>query len=157
MHLARPGGIRREVDVQLDLVTVGIAHAEVGRAFAERLEPVRHGVPSGAREIVQRGADVERDVIQARGALRRRGRVEARELARHVVMVHARREEDDATVLRGAGFREAEDVPVEATGGVEIADEQGDVTELAHREPRVRRARGGCLHDDGSVPLVGHG
>ena len=68
-----------------------------------------------------------------------------------IVMTRARREEDDATILAGAGLGEAEQIAVEASRRGEIADEERDVTERAnfHRAWCLRRAR--------SVPLLGHG
>ena len=52
--------------------------------------------------------DREGDVVEAGHALRlRAGAVRARQLARDVVVVRARGEEDDASVLAGAGFRRA--------------------------------------------------
>src|SRR5207247_1878755 len=73
-----------------------------------------------------------------RGPLRQRadeaspaGPRRARELAREIVMARARGEEDDAAVLAGAGFREAEQVAIEASRRFEVADEEGNVTEGA--------------------------
>ena len=71
------------------------------------------------------------------------------------MVVHAGREEDDAPVLAGAGLLQAQHAAIEAARGVEIADEERHVTELTNGEPS-RGARG-CLHDGGSVTLLGHG
>jgi hypothetical protein len=74
------------------------------------------------------------------------------------VVVDAGGEEHEPALLAGAGLGEAEDVAIEPAGGVEVADEQGDVAELANGEAG-RRASGPrrWLHGAGSVPLPGHG
>src|SRR5207245_711028 len=74
----------------------------------------------------------EGDVVQARHALGlRSGAFRARQLARDVVVMVAGGEEDDAPALARAGLGEPEDVAVETSRRLEVADEEGDVTELA--------------------------
>jgi hypothetical protein len=65
-----------------------------------------------------------------------------------VVVAAAGREEHDAPVLAGPGLDEAQHLAIEAPGGVEIADEERDVTEVADGEPARRAGRPrGCVHD----------
>ena len=74
--------------------------------------------------------DAERDVVETRRSLGRYWPVVACHLEREIVMVAARGEEGDAALLAAAGLAEAERVSVEPHGGVEVADEQGDMSEL---------------------------
>ncbi len=109
----------------------------------ERGQAVRLHPAARRRELGGRRADRERDVVEAGHALGLRpGPLGARELARDVMVVDARGEEDDASALAGARLREAEDVAIEAARGVEVTDEERDVTELADRGPRE------CVHRD---------
>src|SRR3989475_6936695 len=62
----------RRLHVELDLVTVGVANAEAVGVLAERLEAVGHHLAPRGREILERLADLERDVIEARHAFRLR-------------------------------------------------------------------------------------
>src|SRR5687767_11872441 len=120
--------IRPRLDIQLDLMPVGIAHAEAAGRLAEGGETRCFHRAARLREDLQRGADVEGDVIKAGHAFGlRTGTGGARELARDVVMVDAGGEEDDAAVLGGARLAQAEEVAIEAARGVEIAHEEGDV------------------------------
>jgi len=119
-------------------VTVGIADAERAVRLAEGRETARLHLASRRREIVERGTDVEGDVIQAGHALGLRPRpFGARQLAGEVVMMDAGREEHDTPVLPRPRLRETEQVAVEATRGVEIAHEQRDVSQLADFHGRL--------------------
>ena len=98
----------------------------------ERLEPVGHRVAPRGGEVVGCVADLERDMVEPGHALGLRPRTRrACELARQIVVTRAGGEEDDATVLAGTGFREAEQVAIEASRRLEVADEERDVTERA--------------------------
>src|SRR5207245_6074952 len=149
---SRPGSDSdSRIDVELDLVAVGIAHGERARRLAERREPVLLDPAPGGRERGERAPDVEGDVIEARYTLRLRpGALGARQLARDVVMVDAGREEDDAPALARAGLGEPEEVAIEASRRREIAHEEGNVTELADLQ-----AGGGCTHGDEECTIGG--
>jgi len=100
--------------------------------------------PARGAELRERAPDVEGDVVQARHALGlRAGAFRARQLARDVVVMDAGGEEDDAPALARAGLGEPEDVAVELSRRLEVADEEGDVTELADLETGA-----GCVHGD---------
>ena len=58
-------------------------------------------------------------------------------------MVDAGGEEDDPPVLARAGLGEPEDVAIEPSRRLEVAHEEGDVTQLADLQ-----AGGGCVHGD---------
>src|SRR5581483_11839717 len=113
---------RRRVDIQLDLVAVGVADGETSRVLAEGDEPVRLDVPPRDREVVSGGADAESDVVEAGDAFRLRARPgRAGQLAGDIVMVDAGREEHDAAVLARAGLGETEHIAIEMPRGVEVA------------------------------------
>src|SRR5439155_845586 len=57
------------IDVQLDLVPVGVADRERLRRLAERLETVGFHAAARLGEVVERRAHLERDVIEAGHAL----------------------------------------------------------------------------------------
>jgi len=140
----RAARLRPGIDVELDLVAVWVAHAERAGRLAERCEPVGIDPPARGAELRERAPDVEGDVVQARHALGLcSGAFRARQLARDVVVMDAGGEEDDAPALARAGLGEPEDIAVEMSGRLEVADEEGDVTELADLETGA-----GCVHGD---------
>src|SRR5207245_6851937 len=146
------------IDLQLDLVPVGVADRERLRRLAERLETVGFHAAARLGEVVERRAHLERDVIEAGHALGLgTGAVGARELARDVMMVAAGRKEHDAPRLAGAGFAQPEEITVKTPRRLEIADEERDVTQLAELPGGDRGSPQRCLHVVGSVPLEGHG
>src|SRR5439155_1660522 len=99
--------LRRDFDVELDLVAVWVAHAQRARRLAERCEPASLHPPVRGAELRERAPDVEGDVVQARHALGlRAGAFRARQLARDVVVMNAGGEEDDAPGLGRAGLGE---------------------------------------------------
>src|SRR5207244_8216705 len=117
------------IDVQLELVPVGVADRERLRRLAEGLETVAFHPAARLGEVVERRAHLERDVIEAGHALGLgTGAVGARELARDVMMVAAGRKEHDAPRLAGAGFAQPEEITVKTPRRLEIADRSEEHT-----------------------------
>src|SRR3989442_1166698 len=76
-------------------------------------------------------------------------------------MMRARGEEDDAAVLARARLGETEDIAIEVTGGLEITDEERNVSQLADfHEPLVyhclvmAESRPAVLSETAAPPLL---
>jgi hypothetical protein len=90
------------------------------------------GFAAGRGQVLQRGADVEGDVVEAGHALGlRRRALGARQLAGQIVVMRAGREEHDAAVLAGVRLGESEQIAVKTARGLEVAHVERDVAQLA--------------------------
>src|SRR6266540_3342063 len=111
------------LDVELDLVAVGVLQAEARRGalrLAERRQPVARHLVARGQERLAASPDAERDVVETGRALDRRARLGARDFEGEVVMMEAGGEKGNASTLAASGLREAEQIAIEAHGGLEV-------------------------------------
>ena len=163
----------RNVNIELDLVSVGIGDVEAVAhgviAHADHMHAGLLATTHGVAQFVVRVADLEPEVIEADVAsARQRLRVLAHLDEQQFVMRPAAAEQRygdpaEGTVLRGSQLPPAEHVSIEGGRALDVVDVQDEVSQLfdlhgkkltrgvSSQTGGVRRHRAAWLSDDGRV------